>query len=64
MTRRLLHSLVLAIAAVSYCAAQNPFGRIRGRVTDRAGAPVPGAKVTVVHVETNLALEDTTNADG
>lgn len=58
---RLLASLLLLIPALL---AQNPYGRVTGRVTDAAGALVPRAPVRVVNVETNLATETLTNAEG
>ncbi len=63
MLHRAAPALVL-LAAASICVAQNPFGRISGRVTDSAGGVVPGAKVRAIHVETNVAVEDATNAEG
>ena len=44
--------------------AQNPYGRITGRVTDAAGAVAPGATVRAVNVETNVAVTTTTNNEG
>ena len=58
---RLLASLIVLAAALP---AQNPYGRITGRVTDSAGALVPNAAVRVVNVETNLATETVSNAEG
>jgi hypothetical protein len=39
-------------------------GTIRGSVKDASGGVIPAAKVRVVQIETNSALELTTNADG
>jgi hypothetical protein len=44
--------------------AQNPYGRITGRVVDSAGAMVPGAAIRVVNVETNVATLTASNAEG
>lgn len=45
-------------------AAQNPYGRIEGRVQDGSGASVAGAAVRVVNQETNVATETVSNAEG
>ena len=39
-------------------------GAIRGTVTDKNGAAVPGAKAQVTDMETNLSREATTNKEG
>ncbi len=44
--------------------AQNPYGRITGRVTDSAGALVPGVTVRVIHESTNVATATASNAEG
>ena len=49
---------------VSSCFAQNPFGRVTGRVTDTAGAVVPSASIKVTNVETNVVATVTSNEDG
>jgi hypothetical protein len=44
--------------------AQNPAGRIGGRVTDTSGAVVAGAVVRAVNLETGLTASTKTNAEG
>ncbi len=44
--------------------AQVLYGSIVGNVTDNTKAAVPGAAVTIIHKETNLAREGTTTSDG
>src|SRR5579884_4558043 len=68
MTKRLglqlmLWTLAMLCAATS-ALAQNPSAALSGRVTDAAGNPVAGATVEIVHVPSNTARTDTTNADG
>jgi len=54
----------LYLLAVSYIAAQEITGTILGAVTDSTGATVPGAKVTVRNVETNVERNYSTNDQG
>lgn len=65
---RLGHILGLLFATLclaSVAAAQNTnSGEIRGTVTDPTGAVIPGAKVTVLNVDTGVSLEYATNGDG
>ena len=44
--------------------AQVLYGSIVGNVADTSKAGTPGATVTIIHKETNLAREGATNADG
>ncbi|MEK7406934.1 MAG: carboxypeptidase-like regulatory domain-containing protein [Acidobacteriota bacterium] len=44
--------------------AQNPYGRITGRVTDSADAVVPGAAVQVVQLDTNVVTSTVSNQEG
>ena len=53
---------VVVSAFVLY--AQNPYGRITGRVTDSADAVVPGATVRAVQVETNVVTSTVSNSEG
>jgi len=55
-----LFLIALAVAA----AAQTPYGRITGTVTDAGGAVVPGATVRVINIDTNVTVADKTNAQG
>jgi hypothetical protein len=59
--RTLLALLVIVCAPV---AAQNPYGRITGRVRDSAGAVVPGASLHVRNVETGVAIAGRSNDEG
>lgn len=45
-------------------AAQDPRGRILGRVLDSSGAVIPGVSVTAVNLETNVSTVATTNEAG
>lgn len=53
----------LAFGAI-WLLGQNPYGRIGGRVTDSAGAVVPGASVKVMHVETGVETQALANEEG
>ena len=44
--------------------AQDPYGRITGRVPDSAAAVVPGAGVRVTNIETGVATNATTDSSG
>jgi hypothetical protein len=64
----LIAAAVIAAAALStavVCAQETVnFGSVSGRVTDPQGAVVAGANVTVRHVDTNIAKDAITDADG
>ncbi len=56
---------LLAVLAVGLAAYGQEFrGSILGRITDPSGAVVPGAKVTVAHEETGVAVEARSNEEG
>jgi len=57
-------ALVIAALLPVPARAQVLYGSIVGNVTDTTKAAVPGATVTIIHKETNLAREATTTADG
>src|SRR5713226_4322503 len=57
-------AVVLVLALALPLSAQNATGRITGAVTDPQGAAVPGAKVRVTNVSTNVHWDVATNADG
>ena len=68
---RLLHGLnrALVVCAVlllagTICFAQESRGSITGKVLDPAGAVIPGAKVTVTDVGTNVSSALTSNSTG
>ena len=62
--RKCLEFGVLALLSVLSLWAQNPTGRITGRVTDPTGAVVPGATVKVVNIQTNVEASTTTTSEG
>ena len=57
---------IVATIAIPFASAQTQAinGSIRGRVTDPAGAAVPGATVSVDNVATNYSREVTSNEEG
>ena len=58
---------IAAAAAIVICApalAQNTTSSLGGRVTDDAGKPIGGARVTIVHVESGSVANATTDAEG
>ncbi len=54
----------LLVAGLSIASAQIDRGTIQGSVKDSSGAVVPGAKVQVVQLETNSAIDLSTNQEG
>ena len=56
--------LVVCLAVPRSAGAQDPTGAIEGAVTDKTAAGVAGARLTVQHLETGLARETVTGADG
>ncbi|MBM3747701.1 MAG: TonB-dependent receptor [Acidobacteria bacterium] len=60
MRSRLVCVLWLAVPLL----AQDPRGRILGRVTDSSGAIVPGVQVTATNQATNVAASGVTNEQG
>ena len=66
-SRTVLAGAMLSLAiAVPFASAQTEAinGSIRGRVTDPAGAAIPGAAVTVENVATNYSRAVSSNDDG
>ena len=70
--RRCIPALAMGLAAI-FAAAQIPFasaqtqainGSIRGRVTDPAGAAIPGAAVVAENVATNYTRDVLSNEEG
>jgi outer membrane receptor protein involved in Fe transport len=60
-----LFFLLLALLAPRLVRAQTPgIGAIRGRIVDEAGAPVPGAEVTVTNEATGFSRTARTDAGG
>ncbi len=56
--------LLMCLLATGIVRGQDPRGAIIGRVTDRTGAVVPGARVTVVHDATQVKLSTASNEAG
>jgi hypothetical protein len=61
---RFLASFIIFLLSAVGAAAQTGTTSIRGTVTDRSGAAVSGAKVTLTHVDQGLHRETSTNASG
>lgn len=61
-----IHWLLLALllAPVATAAAQVLYGSIVGNVTDATGGALPGATVTITHLETKATREATTDESG
>jgi hypothetical protein len=55
---------VVMLALASETSGQTDRGTIQGLVTDASGAVVPGARVEVIHVETNSTIAISTNNQG
>ena len=59
-----MRSVFFALITCSALWGQNPYGRITGRVTDAAGALVPGASIRAVQSGTGLSVTTTSNQEG
>lgn len=57
-------AILLVLTLALPLSAQNATGRITGTVIDPQGAAVPGARVRVTNVKTNVHWDAVTNADG
>ena len=57
-------ALFLALFCASLSEAQLTRGTIAGTVTDQSGAAVPGAAITITHVDTGIARQAETGATG
>jgi len=65
MSIRSLSTVVIMFLALAATAlAQTTSARIEGSVQDQTGAVVPNAKVTVVHVQTQIKSETSSNTAG
>lgn len=64
MRRSVLFCLLAMLSQVSYAPAQSTYSEILGTVTDPSGSAVSDAKVTVRSLDTNIAFETVTGADG
>src|SRR6266403_3426831 len=61
--RELAFRVVLALSLMAVAWGQGS-STINGSVADPSGAVVPGAKITVVEVDTHLSRDAITNAEG
>ncbi len=59
--RFLLLAFLVSVAGV---ASFGQTAQVTGRVSDQAGAVVPGAQITVTNVDTGLSRESVTNNEG
>jgi len=57
-------AIALMVTFSSASRAQNTSGVIAGTVTDPTAASVPDAKITILHIDTGLSREVTTDAQG
>ncbi len=57
-------AMLLLVLFISPAAAQELRGRVQGVVTDSTGAVIPGAKVALRNVNTNVSVEAETGAAG
>ena len=62
--RRAAIAMSLAVVLTALASAQNTNGRVIGIVTDPQGAAVPGAKVIVTNVGTNVSWNTVTDDKG
>ena len=61
---RIATALALLLALTALMWAQIGGGSVVGVITDPSGAPLPGATITITHVETNVKNTTTTNMGG
>ncbi len=64
LRRAVIASAALILVAHLAVAAQELSGQIKGTVVDNGGAAIPGANLTVTHVETNSVYRATASNDG
>ncbi len=63
-TKKVFCVLAMLLGASVMLWAQVETGRILGTVTDQSGAVIPGAKITITNLETNLSYETESDAEG
>jgi len=61
---KLAGQFLAALLFASPLLAQNPYGRLNGRVTDQQNAVVVGARVSLTHTETGIGVPGATNEEG
>lgn len=59
-----IRCLVLFIATSLFVVAQNPYGRIGGRVMDKSGSVIPGVSVVAKNTATSVAVSTVSNDEG
>jgi hypothetical protein len=64
ITIRVCACLVMMIAFCAVAHSQTATGQFNGHVFDQNGAVVPGAKITLLDVQTNLSRSTQTNGEG
>src|SRR5260370_8700840 len=64
LRQRLLVTLALILVALATGRAQQTTATLLGTVTDSSGAAVPGAKLRVANLATNVRREAESGADG
>ena len=57
-------AMLVTVLACGVVQAQTTFSTIRGTVTDKSGAVIPGVEVTVTEVTTNLSRTVESSGDG
>jgi hypothetical protein len=62
--RRAVFLLWLGLAVAFSARGQNPTAKVSGTVTDKSGAAIPGALVTLVNRETDAKIEGRTDESG
>jgi Carboxypeptidase regulatory-like domain/TonB dependent receptor len=63
-TGQVLSAVAMTLLVATFASAQLPTAVIRGVVHDAQGAVMPGATVTITHVDTGLVRVTTTNDSG
>jgi hypothetical protein len=62
--RRITFVLALLLATPGFAVADTPLAGVRGTILDSGRAPVDGASIVLVHEETNVRRQATTDASG
>ena len=63
-SRTILFTLMLIVFGVRNSNAQDAVGNLEGLVSDKSGAPVVGASITLKNLETNSVRTQVSNAEG
>src|ERR1700722_15696174 len=62
--RTILFAFMLIVFGVRNSNAQDAVGNLEGLVSDKSGAPVVGASITLKNLETNSVRTQVSNAEG